>query len=189
VVGIVAVGSSENPQASPLVERAQTLSPGSFGSNRGDRYRIDERKNVLQNIREHPLTGIGLGVPWRVHYPLAESHDRRYAHIAFLWFWLAFGPLGAIAYAFLLFSALWTAARLWHRHPDPIVQVGAIAAFGGVLALAIVELTATFTSIEPRTSILLGAILGWLVAAWRDLPSEEDEEEQRARDALPAPAA
>ncbi len=189
VVGIVAVGSSENPQASPLVERAQTLSPGSFGSNRGDRYRMDERKNVLQNIREHPLTGIGLGVPWHVHYPLAESHDRRYAHIAFLWFWLAFGPLGAIAYAFLLFSVLWTAARLWRRHPDPIVQVGAIAAFGGVLALAIVELTATFTSIEPRTSILLGAIIGWLVAAWRDLPSEEDEEEQEARDALPAPAA
>jgi O-antigen ligase len=186
VVGIVAVGSSENPQASPLVQRAQTLSPGEFGSNRGDRYRMDERKNVLQNIREHPLTGIGLGVPWQVHYPLAETHDRRYAHVAFLWFWLAFGPLGAIAYAFLLFSALWTAARLWRRHPDSTVQVGAIAAFGGVLALAIVELTATFTSIEPRTSIVLGAILGWLVAAWRDLPSEEEEEERAASEALPA---
>ncbi|HEX6688168.1 MAG TPA: O-antigen ligase family protein [Solirubrobacterales bacterium] len=189
VVGAVAVGSSEDPQASPLVQRAQTLSPGSFGSNRGDRYRMDERKNVLRNIREHPLTGIGLGVPWDVHYPLAETHDRRYAHVAFLWFWLAFGPLGAIAYAFLLFSALWTAVRLWRRHPDPVVQVGAIAAFGGVLALAIVELTATFTSIEPRTSILLGAILGWLVAAWRDLPSKEDEEEQGANEALPALAA
>jgi O-antigen ligase len=189
VVGVVAVGSSENPQASPLVQRAQTLSPGEFGSNRGDRYRMDERKNVLQNIREHPLTGIGLGVSWEVHYPLAESHDRRYAHVAFLWFWLAFGPLGAIAYVFLLFSALWTAVRLWRRHPDPVIQVGAIAAFGGILALAIVELTATFTSIEPRTSILLGAILGWLVAAWRDLPSEEDEEEQGASEALPALAA
>jgi O-antigen ligase len=189
VVGVVAVGSSENPQASPLVQRAQTLSPGHFGSNRGDRYRMDERKNVLQNIREHPLTGIGLGVSWEVHYPLAESHDRRYAHVAFLWFWLAFGPLGPIAYAFLLFSALWTAVRLWRRHPDPVIQVGAIAAFGGILALAIVELTATFTSIEPRTSILLGAILGWLVAAWRDLPSEEDEEEQGASEALPALAA
>lgn len=187
VAGAIAVGSSEGPQSkSPLVQRAQTLSPGGFGSNRGDRYRIDERKNVLQNIREHPLTGIGLGVSWEVHYPLAESHDRRYAHVAFLWFWLAFGPLGPIAYVFLLFSALWTAVRLWRRHPDPVIQVGAIAAFGGVLGLAIVELTATFTSIEPRTSILLGAILGWLVAAWRDLPSEEDEEEQGASEALPA---
>lgn len=190
VAGAIAVGSSEGPQSkSPLVQRAQTLSPGGFGSNRGDRYRIDERKNVLQNIREHPLTGIGLGVSWQVHYPLAESHDRRYAHVAFLWFWLAFGPLGPIAYVFLLLSALWTAVRLWRHHPDPVVQVGAIAAFGGVLALAIVELTATFTSIEPRTSILLGAILGWLVAAWRDLPPEEDEEEQGASEPLPALAA
>jgi O-antigen ligase len=186
----IGVGSSEGPQQSPLVQRAQTLSPGGLGSNRGDRYRMDERKNVLQNIREHPLTGIGLGVSWQVHYPLAESHDRRYAHVAFLWFWLAFGPLGAIAYVFLLFSALWTAVRLWRRHPDPAIQVGAIAAFGGVLALAIVELTATFTSIEPRTSVLLGAILGWLVAAWRDLPSAEDEEEARGEgDPLPALAA
>jgi O-antigen ligase len=181
VVGVVAVGSSEDPQSSPLVQRAQTLSPGGFGSNRGDRYRMDERKNVLQNIREHPLTGVGLGVPWAVHYPLAESHDRRYAHVAILWFWLAFGPLGAIAYVVLFLSALWTAVRLWRRHPDPIIQVGAIAAFGGVLALAIVELTATFTSIEPRTSILLGAIVGWLVAAWRDLPSEEDEDDGVAK--------
>jgi len=185
----IGIGSSEGPQQSPLVQRAQTLSPSGLGSNRGDRYRMDERKNVLQNIREHPLTGIGLGVPWEVHYPLAETHDRRYAHVAFLWFWLAFGPLGAIAYAFLLFSSLWTAVRLWRRHPDPVIQVGAIAAFGGVLALAIVELTATFTSIEPRTSVLLGAILGWLVAAWRDLPSAEDEEEQGASKALPALAA
>jgi O-antigen ligase len=188
VVGAIAVGSSEGPQSkSPLVQRAQTLSPGGFGSNRGDRYRMDERKNVLQNIREHPLTGIGLGVPWEVHYPLAESHDRRYAHVAFLWFWLAFGPLGAIAYVVLFLSALWAAVRLWRRHPDPVIQVGAIAAFGGLLALVIVELTATFTSIEPRTSILLGAILGWLVAAWRDLPSEDDEEDaEDAREALPA---
>lgn len=174
VVGIVTVGSSSRSE-SPLVERAQTLSPGSFGSNRGDRYRMDERRNVIQNLREHPLTGIGLGVPWTVHYPLAESHDRRYAHVAFLWFWLAFGPLGAIAYVILFAAALWTAVQIWRRHPDPVVQVAAIAFFGGILALAVVELTATFTAIEVRTSILLGAILGWLVAAWRDLPDPEEE--------------
>ncbi len=186
--GAIAVGSSEGPEESPLVQRAQTLSPSGFGSNRGDRYRNDERKNVLQNIREHPLTGIGLGVPWEVHYPLAESHDRRYAHVALLWFWLAFGPLGTIAYVFILLSALWTAVRLWRRHPDPIIQVASIAAFGGVLALAIVELTATFTSIEPRTSILLGGILGWMAAAWRDLPSEEEEESDADAARKPVPA-
>jgi hypothetical protein len=33
-----------------------------------------------------------------------------------------------------------------------------------------VELTTTFTGIEPRFSIVLGAGFGWLAAAWRDLP-------------------
>jgi O-antigen ligase len=174
VVGVATVGSSSHAE-SPIVERAQTLSPSGFGSNRGDRYRNDERRNVIQNLREHPLTGIGLGVPWSVHYPLAESHDRRYAHVAILWFWLAFGPLGVIAYIALFGTALWTAVRVWRRHPDPVVQVAAIACFGGLLALTIVELTATFTAIEVRTSILLGAILGWLAAAWRDLPDPGEE--------------
>jgi len=178
------VGSSENPSASPIAERVGTLSPGGVGTNRGDRYRVDERRNVIQNLREHPLTGIGLGVPWTVHYPLAEDHDRRYAHLAFLWFWLAFGPLGAIAYVALLGAGLWTAVGVWRRHPDPVIQVGAIACFGAFLALGIIELTAAFTAIEARTSLVVGGLLGWLAAAWHDASKDEDEGAAR-----PAPSA
>jgi O-antigen ligase/polysaccharide polymerase Wzy-like membrane protein len=169
---VLTVGSS-GPTTTPLIKRAQQLSPAGIEANRGDRYRTDERRNVIANIEEHPLTGIGLGVPWKVHYPLAESHDRRYVHLALLWFWLSFGPLGAIAYLVLMGAALWIAATIWRRHPDPIVQIGAIAAFGTILAVLVVELTATFTGIEPRFSIVLGAGLGWLAAAWRDLPPRD----------------
>jgi O-antigen ligase len=171
LVAVSLVGSSD-PSASPLVERAQTLSPSGLGTNRGDRYRMDERRNVIENIREHPLTGVGLGAPWSVHYPLAEDHDRRYAHVALLWFWLSFGPLGVIAYLALMGTALWTSVRIWRRHPDPYVQIGAIACFGIFLALFVVELTATFTAVEPRTSLVIGGALGWLAAAWRDLPEQ-----------------
>jgi O-Antigen ligase len=178
VVATMTIGSSDNPSASPLAERAQTLSPGGLGTNRGDRYRMDERHNVIENIESHPLTGIGLGVNWKVHQPLAEAHDRRYAHVATLWYWLALGPLGLIAYLVVFGSGLATAVRIWRRHPDEIIQVCAIACFGAILALAIVELTATFTGIEPRVSLILGAALGWLAAAWRDLPAKD--EAQRA---------
>ncbi|HET6998423.1 MAG TPA: O-antigen ligase family protein [Solirubrobacterales bacterium] len=170
----VTIGSSDDPSASPLAERAQTLSPSSIGSNRGDRYRVDERQNVIENIEAQPLTGIGLGVNWKVHQPLAEAHDRRYAHVATLWYWLALGPLGLIAYVAIFASGLWTAVRIWRRHPDEIIQVCAIAAFGAILGLGVVELTATFTGIEPRVSLILGAALGWLAAAWRDLPPPKD---------------
>jgi O-antigen ligase len=165
------VGQSESSaNGSPLLERAQSLSPGGVDSNRGDRYRIDERRNVIANLEEHPLTGVGVGVPWVVHYPLAESHDRRYAHVALLWFWLSFGPIGVIAYMAIMGGALLTAVDVWRRHPDAGVRIAAIACFGAVLALLVVELTATFAGINPRLSIALGAILGWLAAAWCDLP-------------------
>jgi hypothetical protein len=170
LVLVATVGSSSDPSSSPLAERASTISPSGLGSNRGDRYRIDERKNVIENIEEHPVTGIGLGVSWKVHQPLAEAHDRRYAHVAVLWYWLAFGPLGVIAYLALMTTGLWTAVTIWRRHPDPIVQVCAIAGFGAILGLLVVELTATFTGVEPRLSLLVGAGLGWLAAAWNDLP-------------------
>jgi O-antigen ligase len=171
-VAAVTVGSG-GPETKPLVKRAQQLSPGGIEANRGDRYRNDERHNVIANIEEHPLTGLGLGVPWIVHYPLAESHDRTYVHFAFLWFWLAYGPLGSIAYVLLLVTGCWAASRIWSRHPDPIVQVGAIAAFGTLVGVAVVELTTTFTGVEPRFSIVLAAILGWLAAAWRGLPEAQ----------------
>jgi len=186
LLGATTIGASDEPSTSPIVERAQTLSPGGIGTNRGDRYRIDERRNVIQNLREHPLTGIGLGVPWDVHYPLAESHDRRYAHVEVLWLWLAFGPLGAIAYLALLGAALWTAVGVWRRHPDPLIQVGAIACFGGILGLGVVELTASFIAVEPRTSIFVGALLGWLAAAWRDAPQPEEAAEPALPPRLPA---
>jgi O-Antigen ligase len=168
----LSVGST-GPQGSPLLKRAEQLSPSGIEADRGDRYRNDERKNVLANIERNPFTGLGLGVRWKVYYPLAESHDRTYVHFALLWFWIAYGPLGALAYLVLIVSGLWTARTIWRRHPDPVVQIGAIAAFGTVLAIAIVELTTTFTGIEPRFSIVVGALFGWLAAAWRDIPSRE----------------
>jgi O-antigen ligase len=172
-VASATVGSTspDSTSTSPLAERAQTLSPGGLGSDRGDRYRMDERANVIETIKRNPLTGVGLGVNWEVHQPLAEAHDRRYAHVAFLWYWLALGALGALAYLLLFGDALWAASRIWRRHTDPIVQICAIAIFGAVVGLAVVELTATFTGVETRLTVLFGALLGWLAAAYQDLPA------------------
>lgn len=166
------IGASDSSRDSVLAQRARTLNPSGADENRGDRYRNDERRNVIETLREEPLTGVGLGLRWRAHHPLAESNDRRYAHVALLWFWLVFGPLGPIAYVALMAAGLWTAARVWRDHPDPVVQVGAIACFGGLIGLIVVELTATFTAVEPRLTLIVGAALGWLAAAWLDLPGK-----------------
>jgi hypothetical protein len=163
---------------SPLLERASSLTPSGVDTNRGDRYRNDERKNVIANLEEHPWTGIGLGVPWRIHYPTAEALDRRYTHLAVLAYWLDFGPLGVIAYVGLFGSFLWVSFGVWKRHRDQVVRIAALAIFGAILAMIVVELTATFTGVDPRISIVLGAALGWLSVAYGQLP-------ERPRSAAP----
>lgn len=151
-----------------LAERAELLQPSQITATRGDRYRLDEQRNVRAELERDPVTGIGLAVPWQVRYPLSELHDRRYVHGTALWFWLRLGLLGLFAYLWLVAAAAWAAVGVWRHHPDALVRVGGLAALGGVAALFVVELTATFTGVEPRTTAAVGAMLGWLAAARLD---------------------
>jgi hypothetical protein len=179
VLGTVAIatvgsGQTDTGNPSPLSERVQSINPAGEDTNRGDRYRVDERKNVIANLEEHPLTGLGLGVQWRTHYPTAEAHERDYVHFAFLWWWMALGIFGAVAYVALMGGSLLTARGVWRRHPDPLIQAAAIAVAGTVAGVVFVELTTTFTGVEPRFSIFVGALVGWLVAAWQDAGRERE---------------
>lgn len=172
-LALAAVGSLTFGQSTelehPVVERARSLEPGEITNSKGDRYRIDERNNVIAELRNYPLTGLGLAVPWRAREPLSEEHDRKYTHIVALWYWLKLGLLGLIAYLGLMGTALWTALAVWRRHPDQLTRVAAAAALGGLVALSAVELTASFTGVEVRLTIAFAALLGWLSAAWSDL--------------------
>jgi O-antigen ligase/polysaccharide polymerase Wzy-like membrane protein len=172
VAGALAVGRSGETYA--LAQRAELLQPDQITATRGDRYRLDEQRNVRAELERDPFTGIGLGVPWQVRHPLSELHDRRYVHGTALWFWLHLGLLGLLAYLWLVAAAAWAAVGVWRRHPDALVRVGGLAALGGIVALFVVELTATFTGVEPRTTVAVGAMLGWLAAArldTRDAPA------------------
>ena len=169
LAGTVALGGSSEVQ-SPVLERARQLQPGQIGEDRGDRYRIDEQRNVVAELREAPVTGLGMDIPWSARYPLSEEHDRNYTHVILLWYWLKLGLIGVLAFIWLYAMAMWTAFGVWRNHPSEMVRIGALAALGGLVALAIVELTASFTGVEPRLTIVFAALLGWIAAAWRQLP-------------------
>jgi hypothetical protein len=169
LAGTAALGGSSEVQ-SPVLERARQLQPGSIGEDRGDRYRIDERRNVVAEIEHAPITGLGMDIPWSARYPLSEEHDRNYTHVILLWYWLKMGLIGVLAFIWLYAVALWTAFGVWRNHPKELVRLGGLAALGGLVALAIVELTASFTGVEPRLTIVFAALLGWIAAAWRQLP-------------------
>jgi O-Antigen ligase len=167
VASALTVGRSDDTYGG-VARRAELLQPGQLTASRGDRYRLDEQRNVRAELDRDPITGIGLAVPWQVRYPVSELHDRRYVHGAALWFWLRLGLLGLFAYLWLVAAAAWAAVGVWRLHPDALVRVGGVAALGAIVALFVVELTGTFTGVEPRTTAALGVMFGWLAAARLD---------------------
>ena len=93
------VGSFAIPGRLAGRRRAVSLQPTSVTASAQDRYRLDERANVWANVREHPFTGLGLGVAWSAtERPLPLDRPRSYAHFAALYWWMKLGILGALAY-------------------------------------------------------------------------------------------
>jgi hypothetical protein len=162
------LGSGE-VQSNPVLKRAASLNPTSLSANAEDRYRIDERRNVLANLKEQPMTGLGIAIPWSAPHPLSLEHEggRLYVHFAVLWYWLNLGLLGLIAYVSVMLATLWTAIRVWRGHPEPLIRAGGLAMLGAVLGLLLAEFTASFTGVDPRFSIVYPVILGLLASAYR----------------------
>ena len=65
VAAFLLLGSVHFQSQLPLAKRLTSLSPTSIQANREDRYRLDERANVLAAIKENPITGLGVTIPWR----------------------------------------------------------------------------------------------------------------------------
>jgi O-antigen ligase len=150
---------------SPIVRRVASLSPSKLETNLEDRYRLDERTNVFETIREHPITGLGMLVPWGPKFaPLSVEHPeaRLYVHFAALWYWLKLGILGLCAYMALLVAAALCAWQVWRHSPEPLLRAFGLASLCGFAGLVAIETTATFTGADPRFTVLLAAQIGLL---------------------------
>ena len=147
---------------SPVFSRVLSLTPTRVAANKEDRYRIDERRNVIAEIRAHPITGLGLGVPWTARYPLgiAFPDGRRYVHFTLLWWWLNLGLLGALAYLALLLVPLVMTYRVWRSPAPSVLRLPALTVFAGVVGLSLAETTGAFTGVDQRFSIGMGCLLG-----------------------------
>jgi hypothetical protein len=163
-------------RSSPVLQRVVSLNPTSLSANAEDRYRIDERRNVLANLRNEPITGLGIAIPWAATKPLSLEHPggREYTHMVLLWYWMKLGLLGLLAYASVIGATLWMALRVWMKHGVAAVRACALAMLGAVLGLMVAELTASFTGVDYRFSIVFPVILGLLAVAFNQTrPPEE----------------
>jgi O-antigen ligase len=153
----------------PLVERARSLEPSKIQVNAEDRYRIDERANVLAEIGRHPLAGLGLGVDWTATHPLPVEHEggRGYTHVVALWWWLKLGILGMAAYLGFALACLYMSWYVWRRSSEPRLAAAGLTFLCGLTALALVETVGSFTGVDQRFSVVIAAMAGLLAALHR----------------------
>jgi hypothetical protein len=185
VVTIWLLGSISFQSQVPIVKRVASLSPSKLEANQQDRYRLDERANVLGAIREHPFTGLGITVPWSasVHpLPVEREEGRQYVHFAALWFWLKLGILGLFAYIAVMVGSMTLAWRAWRVAPQPLLRAFALASLAGIAGLVAMDTTASFTGVDPRFTVLFATQLG-LLARLASRPSG-DQEDRTASTAL-----
>lgn len=167
MLGTVAVQSD-----GPVAQRLQSLAPTQIEANPEDRYRIDERANVLGALRDHPVTGIGLEVPWPAterSLPVESNPERTYVHFAALSWWLKLGLLGLAAFAATMASAAQLSWRIWRRARDPLIAAVGLASLCGLIGLLVIEMTASFTGVDVRFTIAFGAQLGLLAVIARQV--------------------
>ncbi|HKG02076.1 MAG TPA: O-antigen ligase family protein, partial [Conexibacter sp.] len=173
-IAIWVVGTIEFQAQTPLATRVQSLAPTQIETNAEDRYRLDERVNVIAEIERHPIAGIGLRQNWRAsERPLPVEHvdGRLYVHFALLWWWMKLGILGAIAFVSVLLGALLLAWRTWRNNSEPLFRCFGLASMCGVLGLVAVETTASFTGVDARFTVVFATQLGLLAVLQRGVTS------------------
>lgn len=148
----------------------EIISLGNLGHDRtfADSYRRIERRNVFTDLRDQPF-GLGFGVPYTVRYALPDYVPgiQAYVHMAPLWYWMKLGMAGALAYLVLLVVAFGLAIRAALSAQGPWFRAAMLGAGAGVVALAFADLTASFTGVDPRYSIVAGALFGLISAGER----------------------
>ena len=162
-VAIWLAGSVQFQSQLPVVKRVVSLQPARVEANVEDRYRLDERANVLGEIGRHPITGLGMTIPWAAtDRPLPVEHEggRGYVHFAALWFWLKLGILGLLAYIGFVCGSGVLAWQAWRRSREPALRAFGLASLCGIVGLVVIETTATFTGVDARFTVLLGAQVG-----------------------------
>jgi hypothetical protein len=164
-VAIWAIQAVDFQAVTPIVQRATSLQPSALDANAQDRYRLDERANVIAEIKRNPLVGIGVSVPWVTTVrSLGIEHPggRLYVDFGLLYWWLKMGVLGACAYISFLIAMATLAVQTWRRHAIREFRCFGLASLCAVFGLAAIETTAAFTGVDPRFSVLIGAQFGLL---------------------------
>lgn len=139
----------------------------SLRDERSDVWRELERKNITENIRSAPLTGLGFGRPYTFYVPQPSLLSSGFiywtyiTHNAIYWVWMKMGVVGFIAFWFLLGSAIIQGLTNFRQLSDGTTRVLAIT-IAGLVVMQIIFSYGELGLTYARPMIFLGCMLGVL---------------------------
>ncbi|MGH2492390.1 MAG: hypothetical protein ACRDF9_12860 [Candidatus Limnocylindria bacterium] len=171
VLGALAVGAyvplfwdQDGPLAQPIRALRTAVEPTSVSTRDqySNRWREVEIRNIEYTVQELPLTGVGVGQEMLFREEpgrLSFAYWRYWTHEALLWLWLKAGPLGALAFWFLVARVLLLGSALYARLREPTLR------WVAALPVALIAIQVTYSSIDmglthTRPMIVVGTMLG-----------------------------
>jgi O-antigen ligase len=171
VLGVIVIGAvnarashSANDPLRAVVTRLASVAE--FNRDVSGQHRIHEWKAAAQEIKAHPLAGIGLGntiTYWTPMYS-PETHmmggmtTTWYIHNSYVWFALKLGLAGACAFVALLVLQLVRARAALRRITDPRRRRLILGALATLAALLIVSFTGPQLNEDFSTPYLAAVI-------------------------------
>jgi O-antigen ligase len=134
---------------SPLAAGLERLrSAGALEDDVSSFHRIQEWRHALDVIKEHPVTGIGLGSSITFQSPLYSPEFQTtganittyYIHNSYIWFALKLGIFGLVLFLALMATTLRTALQGYKRADDPLTRsllLGALFTLGATLTMSL----------------------------------------------------
>jgi O-antigen ligase len=163
----------------PLVERGATfLSPGKTRqeSSLNDRYL--ENRHAIATLREHPMLGVGPGVPfgavavYAAGDGLLQRYDQLFLHNQYLYVLLVGGPPALVA--LLVFAGLPMLEGFRGARRD-----GDLLALAVAIAMTLLSAGVMISFADPTSALVLGLVVGAVVVLGRGpaavSPTAQDE--------------
>jgi O-Antigen ligase len=173
---------STGPFAEPIRAVRSVLDPSyvSVRDEMSDSWRVTEDGNIAYTMRALPLTGVGVGQRYLTQQfppplPPGFTYWRYITHNALLWIWLIAGPLGALAFWFLVARVVLISSAQYVGLRDAGLRAAA------VFPACLITCQVVFSGVElgltyARTMIVLGTVLGMsavLMDRGRGIPSAQ----------------
>lgn len=164
LVGVLALGLASSGLAGPWAQDAAARFASAADSNvtQDDSYqqRLVEDRAAIQQITDHPVSGIGFPRAYGVYVPYNEPTTkltyylpRYFIHNSYLgvWMWLGLaGVVTLVAFALLLLYVTWDVV-LGPRTHDPRIPA---AALGGIAVIAVISSFQTNLMYQPVYTVL-----------------------------------